>query len=75
MRYLHAHSVTWWAGVGAIMTGVAGLFGLDHPAYGQVATIVSTLMGGGDASPAGLIVLGFGLIGIRDKLSRMETKT
>jgi hypothetical protein len=72
IRYLQAHSLTWWAGVLSVGIGGAGIAGLDHPAYGQIATVISTMLGGTDASPASLIVLGFGLIGIRDKLSRME---
>lgn len=74
IRYLQAKSLTWWAGVGSIACGIAGLSGLDHPAYGQVATVISSMLGGGDASPAGLIVIGLGLIGIRDKLERVGNK-
>ncbi|MGI9373701.1 MAG: hypothetical protein ACR2OJ_14510 [Hyphomicrobiales bacterium] len=38
----------------------------------ELGSVVSVLAGGGDASPAGLLVLGFGLIGLRDKLARMD---
>lgn len=70
LRYLRLKSVTWWAGAASIALGATGIFGLDNPAYGQLGTVLATLFGGGDASPAGLIVLGLGLIGIRDKLER-----
>lgn len=70
MRYFQPTSVTWWAGLASILLGVAQIGGLDNAQWGQVAIILSSLYGGIDASPANLIVLGIGLIGIRDKLER-----
>ena len=69
-RYFRPKSVTWWAGIAAIALGGAGLFGVDDPAYGEIGTVLAVLLGTGDGSPAGLIVLGLGIIGIRDKQER-----
>lgn len=79
MRYFRPQSLTWWAGVLAVALGVlqAAEWSPDPAAYPGAAGIVTAitqaltaLTGGGDASPAGLIVLGMGLIGIRDKMQR-----
>lgn len=70
MRYVQPTSVTWWAGLAAIVLGVAGIGGLDDPQWGEIASVLALAYGGGDASPAALIVLGLGLIGVRDKLER-----
>lgn len=54
----------------AICVGVASMVLPDSNYLGQVSELVSMLSGGGDASPAALIFLGSGLIGIRDKIER-----
>jgi hypothetical protein len=36
----------------------------------EVGSFIAMLSGGGDASPAALIFLGTGLIGIRDRMER-----
>ena len=70
MRYFQPKSLTWWSGVAAVLVGVASI---ALPASGQLADVsrvVSMLAGSSDASPVGLISLGLGLIGIRDRLER-----
>ncbi|PRX29969.1 hypothetical protein SAMN05216257_10912 [Meinhardsimonia xiamenensis] len=70
MRYIRPNSLTWWAGLFAMLTGVASV---ALPATGPLAELsrlVALLAGSGDASPAGLIFLGLGLIGLRDRLER-----
>ncbi|MFN3856094.1 MAG: hypothetical protein ACK4M0_17025 [Phreatobacter sp.] len=70
MRYIRPRSLTWWAGLMAVATGTATL---ALPATGplaELARLVTLLSGSGDASPAALIALGLGLIGLRDRLER-----
>ncbi|MBW7057664.1 hypothetical protein KY389_13385 [Paracoccus bogoriensis] len=70
MRYIRPRSLTWWAGLMAVATGTANL---ALPATGplaELARLVTLLSGSGDASPAALIALGLGLIGLRDRLER-----
>ena len=70
MRYLRLNSLTWWAGLFAMLTGIAAL---ALPATGplaELARLVALLAGSGDASPAGLMFLGLGLIGLRDRIER-----
>ena len=68
-RYFRPSSITWWAGFAAIVLGVLELVA-PSDAASELGRLVTLLMGGVDASPAGLIVLGLGLIGIRDKIER-----
>lgn len=70
MRYFRPSSLTWWAGLLAMLTGIASV---TLPATGPLAELsrlVALLAGSGDASPAGLILLGLGLIGLRDRIER-----
>ena len=70
MRYIRPRSLTWWAGLMAVATGTATM---ALPATGplaEIARLVTLLSGSGDASPAALIALGLGLIGLRDRLGR-----
>ncbi|MCT8159403.1 hypothetical protein [Pseudoruegeria sp. SHC-113] len=70
MRYIRPKSLTWWAGLLAMLTGIASV---ALPATGPLAemsSLVALLAGSGDASPAGLIFLGLGLIGLRDRIER-----
>ena len=70
MRYFQPTSLTWWAGLFAVLTGFASM---ALPATGplaEIASLVALLAGSGDASPAGLIFLGLGLIGLRDRIER-----
>lgn len=70
MRYIRPTSLTWWAGLLAFATGAASL---ALPATGplaDLARLITLLSGSGDASPAALIALGLGLIGLRDRLER-----
>lgn len=71
MRYLQPASLTWWSGVVCIALG--GMMILDNqPHIAELSHIVAALTGSMDASPAQLILTGFGLIGIRDKLERLS---
>lgn len=70
MRYIRPRSLTWWAGLMAVATGTATM---ALPATGplaEIARLVTLLSGSSDASPAALIALGLGLIGLRDRLER-----
>jgi hypothetical protein len=70
MRYILPTSLTWWAGVLAILTGAASLLLPDTGTLGDLRQVIAQVTGSSDASPAGLIVLGLGLIGLRDRLER-----
>lgn len=69
-RYFRPHSLTWWAGAVSILVGVMQLFGVGSW-VNEIGYIIAILAGGQDASPAASLVLGFGLIGIRDRLERV----
>jgi len=70
MRYIRPTSLTWWAGCLAMLTGTASVAQPATGALGEISRLVALLAGTGDASPAGLIFLGLGLIGLRDRLER-----
>jgi hypothetical protein len=70
MRYVQPTSLTWWAGLLAVLTGIASLALPATGSLGEVARLVSLLAGSGDASPAGLLFLGLGIIGLRDRIER-----
>lgn len=69
MRYFRPRSLTWWAGLAAVALGSASL-AAPHYALTEMGRVVAALVGSADASPAGLILGGLGLIGLRDKLER-----
>jgi hypothetical protein len=68
-RYFRPKSLTWWAGVFSLSIGIMQLAGAGAWAN-ELGRLVTLLAGGQDASPAASMVLGLGLIGIRDKLAR-----
>ncbi len=70
MNYIRPKSMTWWAGVFSIGIGIAMMAGAGGWAN-EFGVLISMLSGGGDSSPAAMMGLGFGLIGIRAKLSRV----
>ena len=70
MRYIRPSSLTWWAGLLAMLTGIASITLPVNGPVGELSRLVALLAGSGDASPAGLIFLGLGLIGLRDRLER-----
>ena len=74
MHYIKPKSLTWWSGVFAMATGGALLFMPDHFALSEFGRFLVMFAGGNDASPAALMFLGSGLIGIRDKLERSMGK-
>ena len=70
MRYIRPNSLTWWAGLLAVLTGVAASALPATGTFSELARLVALMAGSGDASPAGLIFLGLGLIGLRDRIER-----
>lgn len=69
MRYFKPKSLTFLTGVFAIAIATAMIFDAgSSERLGMIATVIAALQGSGDASPAGLYVLGFGLIGLRRRL-------
>jgi hypothetical protein len=70
MRYIRPKSLTWWAGVGAILTGALSMALPDDLRVSEFGRLLAMLAGSGDASPAALVFLGLGLIGIRDRMER-----
>jgi hypothetical protein len=70
MKYIHPKSLTWWAGVVSVLLGLV-MISSDASEWRELARVISILTGSQDASPASIIVVGLGLIGIRDKLERM----
>jgi hypothetical protein len=70
MRYVLPKSLTWWAGLAAILIGLAALALPEHGSLGELAGAIAMLIGANDAAPATLITLGLGLIGLRDRLER-----
>jgi hypothetical protein len=70
MRYVRPSSLTWWAGLSAVLTGLAALTLPASGPLGELSRLVALLAGSGDASPAGLVFLGLGLIGLRDRIER-----
>ncbi|WP_136646559.1 hypothetical protein [Tabrizicola sp. YIM 78059] len=70
MRYIRPRSLTWWAGLMAVATGTATMALPETGPLAEIARLVTLLSGSGDASPAALIALGLGLIGLRDRLER-----
>lgn len=72
MSYFKPKSLTWWSGLVSILLG---LFMMANQSYqlGEVAKVIVALLGGGEASPSGMIILGSGLIGIRAKMERLQS--
>ncbi|MBP7586438.1 MAG: hypothetical protein KBA72_00695 [Thermoanaerobaculia bacterium] len=70
MRYVLPTSLTWWAGLAAILIGLLALALPEHGPLGELAGVIAQLIGANDAAPATLITLGLGLIGLRDRLER-----
>jgi drug/metabolite transporter (DMT)-like permease len=67
--YIRPMSLTWWSGVFAFAVGV--LVMVDAGSWaGDLGQLVAILSGGSDASPAALMALGLGLVGVRAKLER-----
>jgi len=58
MRYLRPNSLTWWAGLLALLTGIASIALPATGPLGELSRLVALHAGSGDASPAGLMFLG-----------------
>ena len=70
MRYIRPNSLTWWAGLLSTATGTGALVLPDHGSLSDLAQLIAMISGTGDTSPAALIFLGLGLIGLRDRIER-----
>jgi hypothetical protein len=70
MHYVLPKSLMWWAGLAAILIGLAALALPEQGPLGELAGVIAMLIGANDAAPATLITLGLGLIGLRDRLER-----
>ncbi len=70
MRYVLPNSLTWWSGLASVLTGFAALVLPEGEAMSELALLVARLANAGDTSPATLIFVGMGLIGLRDKFER-----
>ena len=70
MRYVLPKSLTWWAGLAAVLIGLAALALPESGPLGELAGVIALLIGANDAAPATLITLGIGPIGLRDRLER-----
>jgi hypothetical protein len=70
MRYFQPRSLTWWAGLMACTTGIVAMALPAEGPWPQVLEVLALLTGSGDASPAGMVFLGLGLIGLRDRIER-----
>lgn len=70
-KYFRPHSLTWWAGVGSVLIGVAKIVMPASMALSEIGSLITMLSGGVDSSPASLIFMGLGLIGVRDYLERV----
>jgi len=71
MRYFRPKSTAWWGGVGLIALGIAQISCRDCQ-LSEASQIMTAVLGGADSSPVGSILFGLGIIGIRDKLSRLK---
>lgn len=69
MRYFRPSSVSWWSGFAMIAMGFLTIFYPSH-ATNELGILLTTLMGGQDASPAGMVLMGLAVIGLRDKMER-----
>ena len=70
MRYIRPLSLTWWSGVLAIGTGGGVMVAPDSFALTEFGRLLAMFAGSGDASPAALVFLGSGLVGLGDKFER-----
>jgi hypothetical protein len=72
MKYFHPKSLTWWAAMVSILIGLAKLAGVTHPSLAPLSELIVALSGGADTSPVAMILGGLALIGLRDKMERMQ---
>ena len=70
MKYVRPKSLTWWSGVACSATGVANMVMPHSYAGTEFSRLLAMFAGSADASPAALVFIGLGLIGIRDKIER-----
>lgn len=70
MKYIRPDSLTFWSGAASIAIGIALLVIPESRSASEIAQVISALAGGADASPAQLILVGLGLIGVRDAIER-----
>ena len=54
MRYVLPKSLTWWAGLAAVLIGLAALALPESGPLGELAGVIALLIGADDAAPASL---------------------
>lgn len=69
--YFKPASVSWWGGVLLVLSGILVAFHPDAASH-PVMTVVTAMAGLDGTSPALLIGLGMGIIGMRAKKDRMH---
>jgi hypothetical protein len=69
--YMNPKSLTFWAGAAAVGLGVMQLLGIQNDHIPVLSSVIVAFAGGGASDPASLIMLGFGLLGIRRKLEEI----
>lgn len=69
-RYFRPLSLTWLAGAGAVLTGIAAMFLPDNYQLQELSRLIAMFTGGTDSSPAVLIFFGLSAIGLRDAQER-----
>lgn len=74
MSYIRLTSLTFWAGVLSIGVGILGLMRPELPHLPEIIRILAVELGADSASPAGLIALGLGLIGLRKAVAEGAPK-
>lgn len=63
MKYFKPRSLTWWAGFIPLSAGAIQIVGTDIETIMPALNLISAIYGG--ASPAALINIGIGAIGLR----------
>jgi len=65
VSYIRLTSLTFWAGILSVSVGILGLIRPEIPHLPEIIRILAVELGADSTSPAGLIALGLGLIGLR----------
>jgi hypothetical protein len=71
MKYFQPKSLTWWSGLFAITIGIASMAVPQNSQLNELGTLIALLAGSGDSSPATLLAVGFGLIGLRARFEEV----
>ena len=74
MSYIRLTSLTFWAGILSVSVGILGLIRPEIPHLPEIIRILAVELGADSTSPAGLIALGLGLIGLRKAVAEGAPK-